>query len=824
MMTFTRRCPSVCFVAFVLLVASGSWQCGVGVHARGVTNNGTTAATNSTADVAAIDREWPVSTECQIVMDNITSYPNSSQMLMNSGILPGEMGDYWQCQQIEDAHHCLVTAHENQCSSTVAQCNVGLCFPIVCSPSDVVSYIHRFVIESTASVHNAMSMINAAAMLGLISKETAAELAANDPAAAMQAINSTVATAKLSATCGNGMVELDTWAYIILGLIAGLTTMVIIGTLSTCLFGTGTAQQTPDKVFRGNEFHELDEMRTSGGHAKSPHDNDTHDDDGDDDGDGDDATKAEPFGDSSLDGDEHDDDDNIGATAVDMNINVFDTPSTSSRPRGSGFQHTPPSASSTSSSNGFVRFLNCFCVFTNVRSLFTPIPGSMGALNGIRVLSMLWVILGHTYVFMIGFNALGIDNLTYMFMDVAQRFSFQFVLNALFAVDVFFAISGFLVGYFLLREMRKDRGRGDGSGGYSIKDFILYVIHRLARLLPLYAFTLLVYTRLSYYIGSGGPYWHSYREMIMSSWDHCWVNFVFLNNIIYSDFAEQCMPWTWFLANDMQFYLVSPLFVYAFYRSQVVGWVLLLAALGANLGVMGWLQHEHDYVASILAGGLEGDYFADFYQKPWVRIGPYLIGMAAAFIYSSLRGEGGKPGGYQQQVDVDISIRRDDDRNNDSEPADTGRACLSFVWHIGVAMSLAIMAGLVFITYRSENWSALENFGFVTFSRAAFSVALVFVVIACLRDHGGPVNDFLSAATFSPLAKLTYGAYLIHPCVMMVFYFSEDTFVHYRDLDLAYLFLGHTAFSYAGAALCYVLVEKPFANVEKLIMTAVLQK
>ena len=28
----------------------------------------------------------------------------------------------------------------------------------------------------------------------------------------------------------------------------------------------------------------------------------------------------------------------------------------------------------------------------------------------------------------------------------------------------------------------------------------------------------------------------------------------------------QCIQWTWYLANDMQFYIVSPLFIYVLYR------------------------------------------------------------------------------------------------------------------------------------------------------------------------------------------------------------------------------------------------------------------
>ncbi|CAF1378949.1 unnamed protein product, partial [Didymodactylos carnosus] len=60
-------------------------------------------------------------------------------------------------------------------------------------------------------------------------------------------------------------------------------------------------------------------------------------------------------------------------------------------------------------------------------------------LNGIRVLSLLWVIFGHTYVFGFFYT----DNIAQIF-SWTQQFLFQLITNAVFSVDTFFVISGFL--------------------------------------------------------------------------------------------------------------------------------------------------------------------------------------------------------------------------------------------------------------------------------------------------------------------------------------------------------------------------------------------
>ena len=64
-------------------------------------------------------------------------------------------------------------------------------------------------------------------------------------------------------------------------------------------------------------------------------------------------------------------------------------------------------------------------------------------------------------------------------------------------VKVFFVISGFLLSYFTLPELRKQRSK------YNWK---LFIIRRLLRLTPVYYFTLIFYVFLIRYIGSG-PQW-----------------------------------------------------------------------------------------------------------------------------------------------------------------------------------------------------------------------------------------------------------------------------------------------------------------------------
>src|SRR5689334_20609516 len=65
--------------------------------------------------------------------------------------------------------------------------------------------------------------------------------------------------------------------------------------------------------------------------------------------------------------------------------------------------------------------------------------------------------LGHTYVFRM---MAGISNISYTYPDLIERWTFQFIMNGIFAVDSFFYLSGFLIGFFLLKELKEKGIKG----------------------------------------------------------------------------------------------------------------------------------------------------------------------------------------------------------------------------------------------------------------------------------------------------------------------------------------------------------------------------
>ena len=77
------------------------------------------------------------------------------------------------------------------------------------------------------------------------------------------------------------------------------------------------------------------------------------------------------------------------------------------------------------------------------------------------------------------------------------------------------------------------------------------------RLTPVYMIMIALTYGLWDYIGDGPYYTKSANnELINSCPDTWWHNALYINNLY--NFGTQCVGWSWYLANDMQFYWITP--------------------------------------------------------------------------------------------------------------------------------------------------------------------------------------------------------------------------------------------------------------------------
>ncbi|XP_034303620.2 nose resistant to fluoxetine protein 6 [Magallana gigas] len=429
------------------------------------------------------------------------------------------------------------------------------------------------------------------------------------------------------------------------------------------------------------------------------------------------------------------------------------------------------------SENTFEKLLLSFSVYSNAKKILSTGKTSetLTALNGIRFLSISWVVLGHTYTFALS----SISNTGPFLKEMLGRRSFQAIANALVAVDSFFAISGFLLAYLTLKEMDKRNGK---------LKWAMFYFHRFWRLTPAYMLVLMTEATLSSYFADGPVYPPQGFEV-----DYCekswWKNLLYINNLF--DPAEMCMGWSWYLSNDMQFFILSPLLLIPLYYNEVAGIIVCMVFLLGTTIAPGVLSSYYDMPASLFADSSQDVYDAytnQYYVKPWCRMGPYIIGILFGYLL------------YKTKSKLRIN-----------------KVLNLLVWAVSTTLACLVLYGL----YDSLNGNPLSTNVSSLYNathRSVWGACVCWVIYACATGNGGFVNTVLSWSVFGPLARLSYCLYLVHPVIMYAYSYSSRTPIYLTDFTAIYLFLGNLVFSLMVACIASLVFEAPMMGLEKVLL------
>ncbi|XP_023338900.1 uncharacterized protein LOC111709470 [Eurytemora carolleeae] len=434
-------------------------------------------------------------------------------------------------------------------------------------------------------------------------------------------------------------------------------------------------------------------------------------------------------------------------------------------------------ADSTEHKSKTLSLRNCILSFSAIRN-FRKIVNidesseDLNFLHGMRFLSMTWVILGHTFFFSLPY----LDNLKPLFDEAKSSLSFQAVLQGTFAVDTFFFISGLLFTYLFFNKLTSKPGSVNTVIGWS-----QLIIHRFIRILPPYLALVVLLEPLSFFLCSGplcpskpgvncGMYW--------------WRNILNIQNFFHFD--EMCAAWTWYLALDFQFFVLTVpvlvVFVLVPPLAAVILFGLLLGSWISTFLVAGQYNVSPDLLNSVFSSA--SIVFDVMYDKPWTRAGPYIVGLVSGYTLHRLSKSGFPIMTFSKQL-----------------------VC----WLVSTVLALGLVYGL----YEDKLTSTQAQL-YSTFARSTWALVLAWISVSCGSGFGGIINWILSLPGLRPLSRLTYTAYLIHPLIMLLFYSNLEVPYHGSILGYSLQYTGFLLTSY-GAALLYSLVfEAPWINIQKL--------
>ena len=415
-------------------------------------------------------------------------------------------------------------------------------------------------------------------------------------------------------------------------------------------------------------------------------------------------------------------------------------------------------------------------------SLYKTIPtimtthqptSAIASINGLRVISMLWIILGHTYAFEQEF-----DSTTGLFERTAKRFLFQLVDNFNYSVDCFYVLSGLLLSYLTIKETERRQGKFP---------FISFYIHRLVRLSPANYLIMFSFFKVLPHVGSG-PLW-KLRE-ISNCEKYWWTNILYISNFYPTSFNEACYSITWYLSTLMQLFIISPIFLLLLYHFWKIGLATISGTMFTSFAIIGTLAGIENYNANPLQARIAlQSSESTIYEKPYCRINAYLIGMLLGFV-------------LYKKWKVHSTL-------------------LILICFYGVMWMIALSClFIVFGPYETWNghpFTKTENVMFFMFSRTIFSIGIALMIYACHNGFGGVINKFLSWSFWIPLSRLSFMAYLCHPVVIYLTFGTLRSQIIYTDWLLIVLFAAVAMLSYSLALVLAVTVEYPIANVENAV-------
>ena len=437
-----------------------------------------------------------------------------------------------------------------------------------------------------------------------------------------------------------------------------------------------------------------------------------------------------------------------------------------------------------------VQVFQGFSLYQNTLKLFNTDGGSSDSLdciNGIRFLSMTWVLVGHAYstfmgqIFVNNMNVLGGE-------AFLGNGAYAAVLNALPSVDSFFLIGSTLLAYITLKELDKTNGGG-------VKFWIMYYVHRYIRLSGVYAMVIGFHATLLKFFAFA-PQSNVTTFAVDGCKKNWWMNLLYVNNLhwIAGDEGLSCMGQTWYMAVDMQFFIFTPLIIWTLWRHEKVGLILsAILTVGATAVPLA-LAWQNDYPFSpTLNEGRAGQeaYMGDFYIVPWCRFQPYIVGIVLGFVLHKMR----------KQPKLKINA-----------------VALTWIWSIAFAVGALVIYGLV--PYQLEmgaGSSTAERSFYNGFHRLAWALCLSWVILACVKGAGGPVNSLLSWKAWVPLARMSYCIYLVHMTVLSYYGSLASYTVSISQPVCIYFILFILGICIAISYVCVCVFEAPFVHLEKLL-------
>ena len=444
------------------------------------------------------------------------------------------------------------------------------------------------------------------------------------------------------------------------------------------------------------------------------------------------------------------------------------------------------------------RALLAFSFSRNLRKMFWAPQGKndyLSVLNGIRVLSMAYIILGHTHESFQGPPLINPEAA----LELVTNLNGMIVMGAFYAVDTFFFLSAFLGAYLMIPKLKNQ----------SIKNFVMIYFHRFFRLIPTLALFIAFILTFMMFTGSGPVFDQIHFFLIEPCKKYWWTILIFVNNFYPPVGTINCMNILWYLANDMLFFMFLPIVIIVYCRSKLMGYILSCFLIVASMIVAFSLAAAHHHPITII----KDSKIREIYHQPYTRFGAYFVGCLFGILYSEWMKAKKNP--ELRKLPGAIIF-------NTIE----GSRILRFVLHFTGA---GVMVFFIVITYTETRvanrvvWPQMASNFFNAFHRVLFVSALGMFLAGAMVGKSRLVRFVFGGSVWAPWAKITFMIYLVHTVVIIWFYIQVRQAIYFTERLAIFYFFAALILSFLVAVPMSLLIESPIMQINNCCLALILQ-
>ncbi|XP_037888979.1 uncharacterized protein LOC119637197 [Glossina fuscipes] len=357
----------------------------------------------------------------------------------------------------------------------------------------------------------------------------------------------------------------------------------------------------------------------------------------------------------------------------------------------------------------------------------------------------------------------------------------QILKRSAFLMDLYFLINGTCLAYGFLKNFPKDE--------LSVFDQLTYIwksiLHKLFGLTPSYIFILYAAQLLDKHF-----YYNNTLEIPSRDFKNCPQKL--LGNLFYIDtffpLIERCMPWTWFISLEIQFFIMGCLImllvkVHVCYAIVIGFSIFIIAWLAATM----WLLEPYEEYGYSTTLHYELMSFNLVLDNVCLFVMPYLLGLCLGyFIFKS---------------NHNLNIKS---------------YFLIAGWFLFLIMIIFSFFGYDLM---EERLSQLVKAFLNTTAHILWCALIIWIILTCMTNFGDFLNNVLNFKYTHTLEQLKSICVLLAPLIIRFILFSADTPVYWSIGQVILLSIGCVLLTYICSLFLYILLQGPVvAALESLIV------